>query len=133
MASTPAWRRTVDAIDNRVSGRLDQVVRNDNFAIAVGIVLRGRREFGNRLSSATASVLHVFNLPAKRDLDRLMRHVARLEREVLALSDRPAAPPLPAVPPTPGTRKRTTASRTPRPKAVSSATRAGRAPAGGRE
>ena len=90
MASTPVWRRTVDALDNRVSGRLDHVVRNDNFAIAVGVLLRGRREFHNRVGGATTSVLHAFNLPAKRDLDRLMRHVAALEREVLALSDRPA-------------------------------------------
>jgi hypothetical protein len=96
MASTPAWRRTVDAVDERVSGRLELIVRNDNFAIAVGVLLRGRREIENRFSRATTSVLHAFNLPAKRDLDRLLRHVATLEREVLALSDRPAPPVVPA-------------------------------------
>lgn len=92
MTGTPVWRRTVDTVDNRVSERLAQVVRNDNFAIAVGVLLRGRREVQNRVGSATTSVLHAFNLPAKRDLDRLLRHVATLEREVLALSDRPAPP-----------------------------------------
>lgn len=92
MANAPAWRRTVDAVDDRLSGRLERVVRNDNFAIAVGVVLRGRREIGDRVTTATTAVLHAFNLPAKRDLDRLLRHVATLEREVLALSDRGAAP-----------------------------------------
>ncbi|HJQ42178.1 MAG TPA: hypothetical protein VJ831_03770 [Jatrophihabitantaceae bacterium] len=117
MASTPGWRRTVDALDSRVSGRLDGIVHNDNFAIAVGVLLRGQREVKNRVGSATTSVLHAFNLPAKRDLDRLMRHVATLEREVLALSDRTNSPATPAAP-----TKRKTAARSPRTKAAEDGT-----------
>ena len=113
MADRPMWRRTIDALDSRVSGRLDSVVRNDNFAIAVGVLLRGRREVENRISRATTSVLHAVNLPAKRDLDRLMRHVATLEREVLALSDRPAPPALPAPKRTASPRAKTPRAKTP--------------------
>jgi hypothetical protein len=112
MTGTPVWRRTVDTVDNRVSERLAHVVRNDNFAIAVGVLLRGRREVQNRVGSATTAVLHAFNLPAKRDLDRLLRHVATLEREVLALSDRPAPPAAtPTRTPTPPRTRRTNAAK----------------------
>ena len=91
MAQSPIWRRAVDAVDAKVSGRLDGVVRDDNFAIAVGLLLRGRREVSERISQASTTVLHALNLPAKRDLDRLLRQVASLERDVLAIADRDAS------------------------------------------
>jgi hypothetical protein len=87
VADKPVWRRTVEALDAKVSGQLDTVVRNDAFAIAVGLLLRGRRELGEQLTKASSTALHALNLPSKRDLDRLLRHVASLEREVLALGD----------------------------------------------
>jgi hypothetical protein len=87
----PIWRRAVHALDATASGRLDGIVRSDNFAIAVGLALRVRREIGNRLSDTSSAALHALNLPSRTDVDRLLRHVASLEREVLALGDEPAA------------------------------------------
>jgi hypothetical protein len=87
VADKPIWRRTVEALDAKVSGQLDTVVHNDTFAIAVGLLLRGRRELGEQLTRASSTALHALNLPSKRDLDRLLRHVASLEREILALGD----------------------------------------------
>ena len=87
MSEKPMWRQAVESVDGRMSGRLEQVVRNDNFAIAVGLLLRARRECRNGLSRVTTALLHAVNLPAKRDFDRVVHQLASLEREVLSLRD----------------------------------------------
>jgi hypothetical protein len=68
-------------------------VHDDSFAIAVGLLLRARREVGEGFSRVTTGLLHAVNLPAKRDFDRVLRQLASLEREVLSLSDDGATPP----------------------------------------
>jgi hypothetical protein len=87
MTQSPMWRRGVEALDAKAGGHLEGVVRSENFAVAVGLGLRIRREVSGRITRASSAALHALNLPAKADLDRLMRHVASLEREVLALGD----------------------------------------------
>ena len=130
MADKPTWRRAVEALDAKVSGRLDSVVRNDNFAIAVGLLLRGRREVREQLTRASSSVLHALNLPSKRDLDRLLRHVAALEREVLALGDTPAPTSAPSPAPSSAARRSAPASSAPESSAAASPARRSAAPAG---
>jgi hypothetical protein len=94
MNGKPIWRQAVESVDERVSRRVEHVVHNENFAIAVGLLMRARREVGAGISGVTTGLLHAVNLPAKRDFDRVMRQLASLEREVLNLSD--AGTPAPA-------------------------------------
>jgi hypothetical protein len=87
MNGKPIWRQAVESVDERVSRRVEHVVHNENFAIAVGLLMRARREVGAGFSQVTTGLLHAVNLPAKRDFDRVLRQLASLEREVLNLSD----------------------------------------------
>lgn len=87
MNGKPIWRQAVESVDERVSRQVEDVVNSENFAIAVGLLLRARREVGAGVSQVTTGLLHAVNLPAKRDFDRVLRQLASLEREVLNLSD----------------------------------------------
>jgi len=93
MAGKPIWRQAVESVDEQVSRQVEQVVNSENFAIAVGLMLRARREVGAGVSQVTTGLLHAVNLPAKRDFDRVLRQLASLEREVLSLSDDGASAP----------------------------------------
>jgi hypothetical protein len=88
MSQKPLWRQAVESVDGHVSRGVEPVVRTDSFAITVGLLLRARRDSAAALSRVTTALLHAVNLPAKRDIDRVVRQIASLEREVLTIGDR---------------------------------------------
>jgi hypothetical protein len=94
MSDKPVWRQAVESLDKRVSGSVERIVRDEGFAIAVGLLLRARREVSGAASRVTTAMLHAVNLPAKQDFDRVMRQLASLEREVLILADSRAQAPV---------------------------------------
>jgi len=87
MNEQPLWRQAMEAVDGHVGGRLERVVNDESFAIAVGLIMRCRRGVGAEASRITTSLLHSLNLPSKNDVDRLLMQVASLEREVRAVAD----------------------------------------------
>ena len=50
------------------------------------VTARARRQAGNRVNAIAARVLHLMNLPASTDLQRLRMQVGALDREVRRLS-----------------------------------------------
>jgi hypothetical protein len=75
----PAWRRAYDALEGVAGGHLQTLVGTEGFAGVLGASRRLEGRWRTGRARATASVLHAWNLPAHTDLQRLVRHIARLE------------------------------------------------------
>jgi hypothetical protein len=83
----PGWRQGYDALESIVGPPLEQWVRSDNFAVAIGVVSQLRREFERQASRATRQLLHRFNLPAGTDVTRLLVEIGELRRQVRQLTE----------------------------------------------
>ncbi|WP_156869657.1 hypothetical protein [Sporichthya polymorpha] len=86
MAGKPTWRRGVDAVEGALSPVAGHVVRNETFALSVAVVARTRRGLAARAERMSRQGLHLLNLPAGSDINRLLRSIASLEREVRELA-----------------------------------------------
>ena len=86
MAGKPAWRKSVDAVEGVLTPVAGNVVRNDTFALTIAVVARTRRGVAGRAERLSRQGLHLLNLPAGSDINRLLRSIASLERQVRELS-----------------------------------------------
>ena len=86
MADSPLWRRAFDSVERPLGRTLDRVVQTGAYADLVAtswkLAARARRDFERTSTWA----LHLWNVPAATDLDRLARQVAHVERQVRDLS-----------------------------------------------
>lgn len=83
MASpTPLWKRLFDEADQRLSPTINQLAQSEDAATLVALGQRGRSELQRRLEQVSRRTWHLLNLPAGSDVNRLLEHIARLEREV---------------------------------------------------
>jgi hypothetical protein len=88
MSRDPAlWRKTFDALEGPVGRWLHVAVHHDDFHNAVTAAKRVQRGVGRRVEGVSTTVLHLFNIPAQRDLRRATAQLTRIERELRALSD----------------------------------------------
>jgi hypothetical protein len=86
MAGQPKWRRVFDSAERKIGKPLENLVGSPRY---VDVALLGRRVRGtvtDALERPSAAVLHLFNLPALRDLRRLTHQVAALTNEVRQLA-----------------------------------------------
>ena len=80
--SDPLWKQAFDRLDRTLGERINEVARSEETATVVALVRRGQREFQRRAEQASRRSLHLFNLPAGSDVNRLLTQIAHLEREV---------------------------------------------------
>ena len=81
-SSSPLWKQLFDAVDERLSPTINEMARSEDAATLAALGRRGRSEIDRRMEQASRRALHLFNLPAGSDVNRLLEHIARLEREV---------------------------------------------------
>jgi len=86
MSDKPAWRWTYDAVETTVTPWVEAVVHTGEFASSTTLLARTRRQVGDQVNGVAARFLHLFNLPARTDIQRLRRQVGALDREVRRLS-----------------------------------------------
>ena len=86
MTDISGWRRAYNAVERNVAPRVEALVHTDEFAHMTAVTARARRQAGNRVNAIAARVLHLMNLPASTDLQRLRMQVGALDREVRRLS-----------------------------------------------
>lgn len=86
MAGKPRWLKGVDAVEGVLTPVAQNVVRNDTFALTLAVVARGRRGAAARAERLSRQGLHLLNLPAGSDINRLLRSIASLERQVRELA-----------------------------------------------
>ncbi len=80
--SPPVWKQLFDAAERSIGTRVNDFARSENYAILVGLVARAQREAAERSERASRQWLHLANLPAGSDVNRLLAQIAKLEREV---------------------------------------------------
>ncbi len=84
----PLWRRAFDQGERVVGRPLEQAVQTRAFADAVALSVRIQRSLGRAYERNTRTVLHLCNLPARTDVQRLNRQVGDLRNEIREISVR---------------------------------------------
>lgn len=79
---SPLWKQVFDTVEGRVGPVLDELMTRDDVVTALVLAQRTRGEIDRRLERTSRRVLHLLNLPAGSDVNRLLAHIARLEREI---------------------------------------------------
>ena len=88
MSRDPAlWRKTFDAVERPIGRWLQSGVHRDDFSEVVILGTRLQRGVGRRVEGVTTALLHVANIPARRDVRRLAAQLTRIERELRAMSE----------------------------------------------
>ena len=83
--SAPKWKQAFDIVEKTIGPRLNAFARSEEFATLAALNRRGQVEVSRRLEHASRRALHVMNLPAGSDMNRLLTQIAHLEREVREL------------------------------------------------
>jgi hypothetical protein len=78
----PSWKQVYDTVEKSIGPRIDEFARSEEFAALAALNKRSQTEFARRLEQVSRRTLHVLNLPAGSDVNRLLTHIAQLEREV---------------------------------------------------
>lgn len=86
MANKPGWRKSVDAVDGVLTPAAGTVVRHDTFGLTLAVIARTRRGVAGQVERMSRRALHLVNLPAASDINRLLRSIASVEREVRELA-----------------------------------------------
>jgi len=84
-ASIPGWRKVVDTVERRAAGPLEDVVQHDAFGVALSIANRAVHAVRTQTERGSRRFLHLFNVPAASDVNRLLAHIAAVERELREL------------------------------------------------
>jgi polyhydroxyalkanoate synthesis regulator phasin len=80
--STPMWKQVFDAVDRRVSPAINELAKSEDVTNLAALGRRSQSELNRRMEQASRRALHLLNIPAGSDMNRLLAHIARLEREV---------------------------------------------------
>ncbi|MCU1502108.1 MAG: uncharacterized protein JWM12_1462 [Ilumatobacteraceae bacterium] len=81
----PSWKQLFDVVERTIGTRVNEFARSENYAILIGLAARARREAELRTERLSRQVLHLANLPAGSDVNRLLGQIGKLEREVREL------------------------------------------------
>lgn len=86
--SRPAWRRVIDGVEQRLAEPLEDLVRHDGVGVGLTVLSRAVSTARGVTERGSRRVLHALNIPAASDINRLLAHIAVVEREVRSLSAR---------------------------------------------
>ena len=86
--SRPLWRRAFDRAERLAGKPLEDAVQTTRFTDLLVVSFRLQRAVWHGVERGTSTVLHVCNLPARTDVDRLSRNVAALRHELRDVSAR---------------------------------------------
>ena len=78
----PLWKQVFDSVEARVAPVIDDLMKREDVLTAVVLAQRTRGEVDRRVERTSRRMLHLLNLPAGSDVNRLLAHIARLEREI---------------------------------------------------
>jgi hypothetical protein len=78
----PPWKRVFDTLDRTVLTRVNELAQSEEVAALTVLGHRSRTGLAHFTEHTSRRVLHALNLPAGSDVNRLLSHIASLEREV---------------------------------------------------
>lgn len=86
--AAPIWQRAVVAAQARLNPLLRSAIDQPDVAATIALLQNARHEVGRVAEAPTRRVLHLLNLPAGSDINRLLVQIAALERQVRELGKR---------------------------------------------
>jgi hypothetical protein len=87
-ASRPLWRRVFDRAERLAGEPLEDAVQTRTFVDALVFSVRVQKALWRSAERGTRAALHLVNLPARSDVDRLSRQVAAMRKELREVSGR---------------------------------------------
>jgi hypothetical protein len=78
----PLLWKLFDTAEQAVAPRLEELVRTEGFAQALGLAARSQAAVRRGLEARSRRVWHLVNLPAGSDVAHLRRQIAQLDREL---------------------------------------------------
>jgi hypothetical protein len=84
-SASPLWKQLFDSLDQRFSPTINDLAKREEVVALTSLALRSRKEVDRLAEQASRRALHFLNLPAGSDVNRLLEHIARVEREVREL------------------------------------------------
>lgn len=88
MSTPPVWQRAVLTVQARANPLLRAAVDHEDVAGGIALVQAVRSGVVRAAEAPTRRLLHLANLPAGSDVNRLLVQIASLEREVRELRKR---------------------------------------------
>ena len=92
MSSKPLWLKAVHKVERAVGGPVEAAVRSDTYFDVVTKATRATGAVKRKVNGASTRVLHVINLPAGSDMQRMREQLARMERRINRLTEEVADP-----------------------------------------
>jgi hypothetical protein len=92
MSSKPLWLKAVLKVERAVGGPVEAAVRTDTYFDLVTKATRATGTVKRKVSGTSTRVLHVINLPAGSDMQRMREQLARMERRLNRLTEEVADP-----------------------------------------
>jgi hypothetical protein len=87
-ASKPLWRRAFDRAERLAGEPLEDAVQTRTFVDALVLSVRLHKALWRSVERGTRTAVHLVNLPARSDVDRLSRQVAAMRRELREVAGR---------------------------------------------
>jgi hypothetical protein len=87
-ASKPLWRQVFDRAERLAGEPLEDAVQTRTFVDALVLSLRVQKALWSSVERGTRTVVHLCNLPARSDVDRLSRQVAAMRNELRDVAGR---------------------------------------------
>lgn len=87
MSSQPLWLKAVLKVERAVGRPVEAAVRSDTYFDLVTKATRATGTVKRKASGASTRVLHVVNLPAGSDMQRMREQLARMERRLNRLTE----------------------------------------------
>ncbi len=88
MTEPPVWQRAVVGAQSRATPILRAAVDRQEVAAGIGLLQTLRGIVVRATEAPSRRLLHLFNLPAGSDVNRMLVQIAALERELRELSKR---------------------------------------------
>lgn len=93
VANEPLWKAPLRFVQERLVPALNDFTRSEEFAALAAIRQRSTNVVGRYLERTSRRALHLANLPAASDVNRLLAQIANLEHEVRTLRNHLSAEP----------------------------------------
>ena len=87
MSAKPLWLRAVYRLERAVGEPVEAVVRTETYFDVMTTATRTTKTVKRKVTGASTRALHLVNLPAGTDLQRMREQLARMERRLNQLSE----------------------------------------------
>ncbi len=87
MSAKPLWLRAVYRLERAVGEPVEAAVRTDTYFDLMTTATRTTKTVKRKATGVSTRALHVLNLPAGTDLQRMREQLARMERRLNQLSE----------------------------------------------